>query len=82
MSGVVELLSHVWIHADHELALLDCRSVLFLHLLIDPSLERHADDGSTDIDDPLLGDFGQVWIIGKVVGNVRQVADELEDLLD
>ena len=81
MGGVVELLSHVRVHADHQLAFLDYLSVTVLHLFTDPALEGLTDDSCTDVEDPLLGHFHQVRIVGDVISNVREVDNELEDLL-
>ena len=56
--------------------------VALLDLLADPPLERLSDHGGADVDDPLLRSLDEVLIIREEVGNVWQVGDELEDLLD
>ena len=64
MGARLELGGHLRIHGDHDLLLLGHEGVAFLHLLVDPLLEDLPDDGRTDVDDPLLGHFLQVWLIG------------------
>ena len=81
MRGGLELRQHGWVHSNHQLFLLRHLGVAFLLLLCDPISEGLAYDSGTHVDDPLLGDLLQVWIIRQVVVDVVVVADELHDPL-
>ena len=82
VGAVLELLRHDRIHGDHHVALLGHQLVPVLDLLTHPGLEGLVDDGSADVDDPLLRRLRQVLVVGQVRLDVGDVGDELEDLLD
>ena len=63
MSAGLELGRHLWVHVDHHLLLLRHDGVPLLNLDLDPFPERLANYGSTDINDPLLGNLRQVLSI-------------------
>ena len=67
---------HLGVDVDPHLILLRPRGVPILDLLSHPILERLADDGSTDIDNPLLRDLGQVWLVPEVEPNVLMGTDK------
>ena len=73
---------HLRVHGDHHLLLVGHLSVPVLDLLLDPGLERCANDGSADVDDPLLGRLRQVRRVRQVQLDVRLGADELADALE
>ena len=82
MGTVGELLCHNRIHGDHHVSLLCHSFVAIFDLGAHPLLERLANHCGADVDDPLLGHFLQVWLIGEVEIDLRLVADELHDLFD
>ena len=82
MRGGLELGVHHGIHLDVHLLLLVHRLVALLDLVLDPGLERLADHGGADVDDPLLGRLRQVRVVGHVGGDVGVLAGELGDVLE
>ena len=81
MSAGIELGGHHGIHLDHDVLLLGHEGVALLHLVDDPGLERLADHGGADVDDPLLGRLRQVRLVGHVCGDVLVLLAELADVL-
>ena len=82
MSARVELHRHLRIHGDHDLSLVGHDGVPLLDLLRDPLLERLADDSGADVHNPLLWDFGQVWLIRQVPFHQRSANGKLQNLLE
>ena len=81
MRGGLELGVHLWVHVDVHLLLLVHRLVAHLHLVLDPGLERLADHGGADVDDPLLRRLRQVRVVRHVGGDVGMLHGELGDVL-
>ena len=82
MGGGCELGSHLRVHGDHHLLLGAHDGVALFHLVMDPCSEFVAQNDSTDVDQPLLRDFGQVNVVWEEVTDVRFVSDEFEDAID
>ena len=57
MGTVLEGRVHLWVHVDHEVALLCFLLVVLLDLGLHPSAEGVAQDGVRDVGDPLLGEL-------------------------
>ena len=66
MSTGSKLLGHLWVHRDHDLLFISHKRVPFLNLLIHPFFEILADDGSANVDKPLLGYLGNIRLVGQV----------------
>ena len=81
MSAGGKLRGHHWVHADHDLFLFGHDGIALFDLLGDPLLEILSDHCNTDIDNPLLRDLGQVWLVRQVVFDVRLPCDELHHAL-
>ena len=82
VGGRAELGGHLWVDVDHDLLLLGHLGVALLDLVDHPGLERLADHGGADVDDPLLRRLRQVWVVGHVGGDVGVLHGELGDILE
>ena len=82
MGTGLELGRHLWVHVDHHLLLLRHDGVPLLNLVLHPLPERLANDGSADVNDPLLGHLRQVCCIREVFVDVRMLADVPADALE
>ena len=82
VGGRAELGGHLWVDVDHDLLLLGHLGVALLDLVDHPGLERLADHGGADVDDPLLGRLRQVRVIRHVGGDVGVLHGELGDILE
>ena len=70
MSTLRELGSHQGVHTDHDLLLVGHYGVAVLDLVCDPIFKVLSDDGSTDINNPLLRDLCQIGLVGEIVFNI------------
>ena len=61
---------HHRVHADHDLFLFCHNGITILNLVSDPIFEILTDYCGTDIDNPLLRNLGQVWLVRKVEPNI------------
>ena len=66
MSTGSKLLGHLWVHRDHDLLFISHERVPFFNLLIYPFFEILADDGSTYVDEPLLGYLRNIRLVRQV----------------
>ena len=82
MRGRFESSGHIGVHSDHDLFLLAHQCVALLDLQVDPVLELLAQDGRNHVDQPLLGDFRHVNLVGEIHEHERLVDDKLKDFLD
>ena len=82
MRAGVELGVYLRVHVDHHLLLIFHGGVALLYLVGDPGLERLADHGGADVDDPLLRRLRQVRVVGHVGGDVGVLRGELGDVLE
>ena len=73
---------HLGVDVDPHLFLFGHRGVPILHLLNHPILERLADDGSADIDDPPLRRLRKVWLVRQVLCDLGILPSELADTLE
>jgi len=82
-SALVECCYNFWIHVDHNI-LMDCNPLVTLfHLLIDPIAEAVAEDGSCDIDDPLLWKLELLLIAWEIFGSfLSMLFQEVGDVLE
>ena len=81
MSTLGKLGSHHGVHADHDLFLLGHNGITLFDLIGNPLLKILSDHCNTDIDDPLLGNLGQVWIVRQVVLDIRLSCDKFHHAL-
>ena len=70
------------IHRNHDFSLLCAFSIPNLDLVSNPILEWLANDGSTDIHNPLLQNLRQVFFVRKVLSHFWLAIDERKDLLE
>ena len=82
MCGRLELGKHLRIYRDHDFLLLIHDSIPLLDLISHPISEWLSDHGSTDIDNPLFRDLGQVWLVREVEPNILMSANKLQYFLD
>jgi len=82
-SALVECCSNFRIHVNHDI-LLDCNTLIpFFHLAIDPIAEGIPEDGSSDIDDPLLWELELLLIAWEVFGSfLSMLFQEVGDVLE
>ena len=82
MSAALEGRVHLWVHVDHEVALLCFLLVVLLDLGLHPLAEGVAQDGVRDVGDPLLGQPHDLRLVRVVVEGGWVPADELVQALD
>ena len=70
MGASSKLSRHRWIDRDHDLLLVGHNGISVLYLLCNPIFEVLSDDGSTDINNPLLRDLCQIGLVGEIVFNI------------
>ena len=81
MSACLELGCHFGIHLDHHVSLFSHGLVPFLLAVVDPVPKFVSDDGSTDIDDPLLWNLVQIRFVGQEVEDLWMVASKVHDVV-
>ena len=82
VGAVLELFVHYRIHRNHHVSFFCHMLVSVFDLFAYPVLEGLVDDRRTHVYDPLLGRLCEVLVIGEERFNVRDVGDELHDLLE
>ena len=82
MGTLRKLRCHQRVHADHDLLAVSHYGISILNLLCDPIFKIGPYYGSTDINDPLLGDLCQIGLVGEIVFDILHLRYELHDLLD
>ena len=81
MCACRELGGHLRIHGDHDFPLLGHEGVALFDLFVDPVLKSLAEDRSTQINNILFWNFGEVDFVWQVLADAWLVPHEVHDLL-
>ena len=82
VGGGLVLGLHLRVDVDHHIHVPRSRGIPIFDLLADPVLERLADHGGADVDDPRLRRLREVRLVRQVPCDLGILPDELADVLE